>query len=263
MSAVTSCVFALTPAQQELADAMSALVTAGEQRFTEALARFNGSTAVETRTFDDDKAFYQVSVGRGPVLEKAAWMINYTKKAQPPYVPEPLWQRYMELDFHPCTPLVGQLHATVYFTYNADGSSAIAGYMDYTPGAWIEEDIAALRASVDEACKRHGQDVARYREMLQKDYHRLKLRAACVGAAFYVRPMLEVTPANFRFVSEAHDAFVEAYLAILEKRRDETFSAFQLRDQEDMRRRWLEDHLFSDPFTMYVVPYEVWSFAGS
>lgn len=28
-----------------------------------------------------------------------------------------------------------------------------------------------------------------------------------------------------------------------------------------MRRRWLEDHLFHDPVTRKMVPYEVWSFA--
>ena len=29
-----------------------------------------------------------------------------------------------------------------------------------------------------------------------------------------------------------------------------------------MRRRWLEDQLFADTFSMKVVPYEVWSFAN-
>ena len=66
---------------------------------------------------------------------------------------------------------------------------------------------------------------------------------------------------NFDFVTEVYETFVAAYMDILDKRKDQDFTADDLDAQNGMRKRWLEDHLFSDPFTMNVVPYEVWSFA--
>jgi coproporphyrinogen III oxidase len=253
----------LTTEQREHADQMLELTARREKFFLDTIERLNGSREVETRLFDLEKARHEVSVARGEVLEKAAWYTNQTKMADPPYVPEAIWDQYFELDFHPRTPLLGQLHATVYFTYMADGKSAIAGYMDYTPGTWIDEDIAYMKQTVDAVFEEHGHDVERYRQMLYKDYHKDKLQAACIGAAFYVPPMLEINEVNLTFVQAAHESFVNAYLEILDRRKDQSFTDEDLANQAGMRRRWLEDHLFSDPFTMYVVPYEVWSFADA
>jgi coproporphyrinogen III oxidase len=259
----TTMIDDLTKEQREYADQMLELTARREKFFLDTIERFNGSREVETRLFDLEKARHEVSVARGEVLEKAGWYTNQTKMADPPYVPEAIWDRYFEMDFHPRTPLVGQLHATVYFTYMANGKSAIAGYMDYTPGTWIDEDIAYMKQAVDAVFEEHGHDVERYRQMLYKDYHKDKLRAACIGAAFYVPPMLEINEVNLTFVQAAHEGFVNAYLEILDRRKGQSFSDEDLANQAGMRRRWLEDHLYSDPFTMYVVPYEVWSFADA
>jgi coproporphyrinogen III oxidase len=253
----------LTPEQRAHAEQMLTLIEQREQFFLDTVKKFNGNRDVETRHWDDDKATSTVSVARGEVLEKAAFFTNLTKKANPPYLPEAIWDRYFELDFHSRTPLLGQLHATMYVTYLANGKSAVAGYMDYTPGTWIDEDVAYLKKIVDDHFNANGHDVEKYRRMLYQPYHRDKLRAACVGAAFYVRPMLEVNDVNVQFVQEAHEKFVNGYLDILERRKDEPYTETDLENQAGMRRRWLEDHLFSDPFTMYVVPYDVWSFADA
>ena len=253
----------LTAEQHELAERMLELTVEREQFFLDTIEKYNGSRDVETRLFDLEKARHEVSVARGEVLEKAAWYTNRTKMADPPYVPESLWDQYFEIDFHPRTPLLGQLHATVYFTYLADGSSAIAGYMDYTPGTWIDEDIAYMKKAVDDVFEEQGHDVEHFRQMLYKDYHKDKLQAACIGAAFYARPMLEINEVNLSFVHKAHETLVSAYLDVLDKRSEQSFSEADLANQASMRKRWLEDHLFSDPFTMYVVPYEVWSFADA
>ena len=253
----------LTAEQRANAERMLELMERRNAFFLQTVERFNGSQDVETRVFDLEKARHEVSVTRGEVLEKAAWYTNHTKMADPPYVPEAIWDNYLELDFHPRTPLLGQLHATIYFTYMANGTSAIAGYMDYTPGTWIAEDIAYMKASVDRTFEKYGKDIVHFRKMLNRGYHKDKLKAACIGAAFYLPPMLEINAENLDFVQEAHESFVNAYLDVLEKRKDQPFSAVDLENQAGMRKRWLEDHLFSDPFTMYVVPYEVWSFADA
>jgi len=253
----------LTTEQREHAQDMLELTARRKKFFLDTIERFNGSNETETRLFDLDKARHEVDVARGEVFEKAGWYTNQTKMADPPYVPEAVWDQYFEMDFHPRTPLLGQLHATVYFTYMADGSSAIAGYMDYTPGTWIDEDISFMKHAVDEVFEQHGHDVERYRQILYKDYHKDKLKAACIGAAFYVRPMLEINATNMGFVQKAHETLVNAYLDVLDRRKAQAYTKEDLANQAGMRKRWLEDHLFSDPFTMYVVPYEVWSFADA
>jgi coproporphyrinogen III oxidase len=253
----------LTDEQRRNAETMLALMRRRRAFFLDTIDRFNGSRDVETRVFDFDKAHHEVSVARGEVLEKAAWYTNFTKMADPPYVPEATWDNYLELDFHPRTPLLGQLHATIYFTYMTNGNSVIAGYMDYTPGTWIKEDIEYMKTSVDSVFEKYGKDIEHFRKMLNRGYHKDTLQAACIGAAFYLPPQLEINSENLEFVQEVHESFVNAYLDVLEKRKDESFSPEDLENQAGMRKRWLEDHLFSDPFTMYVVPYEVWSFADA
>ena len=253
----------LTAEQREHAERMLGITAQRRNFFLDTIKRFNGSAETETRLVDLEKARHEVTVARGDVLEKAGWDTNQTKMADPPYVPEAVWDQYLEMDFHPRTPLLGQLHATIYFTYMADGSSAIAGYMDYTPGTWIDEDIAYMKRAVDQVFEQHDHDVEHYRQMLYKDYHKDRLQAACIGAAFYVRPMLNINEANLSFVQKAHETFVNAYLDVLDKRKDQPFTEEDLTKQAGMRKRWLEDHLFSDPFTMHVVPYEVWSFADA
>jgi coproporphyrinogen III oxidase len=253
----------LTDEQRINAERMLELMERRHAFFLETVERFNGSREVETRVFEHEKAHHEVSVARGKVLEKAAWYTNRTKMADPPYVPEAIWDNYLELDFHPRTPLLGQLHATIYFTYMANGTSAISGYMDYTPGTWIDDDIAYMKASVDRVFEKYGKDIDHFRKMLERGYHKDTLKAAGIGAAFYLPPMLEINSENLDFIQEVHESFVNSYLDVLEKRKDEQFTAADIENQAGMRRRWLEDHLFSDPFTMYVVPYEVWSFADA
>ena len=249
--------------QSTHAEQLLSLMEERQQFFLNTVERFNGSRETETRVFDEDTALHEVSVARGEVIEKAGWYTNRMKKADPPYVPEMLWGQYFEIDFHPRTPLLGQLHATIYFAYLTDGTSAIAGYMDYTPATWIDEDIAYMKATVDRVIEENGHDVEHFRQMLYKDYHKDILRAACIGAAFYARPMLEINTKNFAFVADAHTRFVNAFLDVLDRRKDEPFTDQDIENQSAMRRRWLEDHLFSDPFTMNVVPYKVWSFADA
>lgn len=246
--------------QAALAEKMLSFMDDLEQRFFSAARYFNGSDTAETRVFDYTNAHYEVQVVRGDVIEKGGLMKNYAKTAIKPYVPEPRWQRYVEVDFHPKTPLVGQLHATLTCSFQASGKSIVAGYMDYTPGLWINEDVTYIKDMVDRHFAVHNRDVNRERRMLQQKSHKDILKASCAGVAFFP-PTLAMTAENFDFVTSTHTTIFSAYMDILEKRRDQPFDSGALAEQDGMRRRWLEDHLFHDPVTKNMVPYEVWAFA--
>jgi coproporphyrinogen III oxidase len=250
----------LDTSQTAVAKQMLSFMSDLEKRFFAAARKFNGADAAETRMFDYDNAYYEVQVVRGDVIEKGGLMKTYAKTAIKPYVPEPLWQRYVEVDLHPKTPLVGQLHATLTCSFQASGKSIVAGYMDYTPAVWIDEDVAHIKSAVDRHFAAHNRDVDRERRMLQQKSHKEILKASCAGVAFFP-PSLALTAENLDFVTATHTTIFNAYMEVLEKRKDQPYEAADLATQDAMRRRWLEDHLFHDPVTMKMVPYEVWSFA--
>lgn len=250
----------LDATQAALAEKMLSFMDDLEKRFYSAAKHFNGMKSAETRVFDYTNAHYEVQVVRGDVIEKGGLMKTYAKTEIKPYVPEPTWQRYVQVDFHPKTPLVGQLHATLTCSFQASGKSIVAGYMDYTPALWIDEDVTYIKGKVDRHFAAHNRDVNRERRMLLQKSHKDILKASCAGVAFFP-PTLAMTAENFDFVSSTHTTLFNAYMDILEKRRDQPFDESALAEQDGMRRRWLEDHLFHDPVTKNMVPYEVWAFA--
>lgn len=257
----------MTAEQRALAERMLAFVARTEERFFEQVRRFDRSPAVETRDFSYPEARHTVKVTRGKVIEKAGLYINEPLAAKPPFVPEPLWARYVEVNIHPATPHAGMLHATVYFSFAKSGPSLIAGYLDTVPGVWHDADNDRLKAAVESVYARHGQDIGRFRRQLCESefgakHHRDRLRASCVGTSLYDPPFLKPTAANLALVTEAFEAFVDTYLELLAERRRQRYTPADLKLRDDMRRRWLEDQLFADTFAMKVVPYEVWSMAN-
>jgi coproporphyrinogen III oxidase len=253
--------------QQALADRMQAFQKRTEEWIFQRIRKLDGRLTPEEQVFDYDNATHTVKVTRGKIVEKAGWYVNVTKKAIPPFVPEPLWSRYVEINVHPRTPHVGMLHATVYVTYLANGKSVMAGYMDYTPAVWHEEDNGRLKQALDAVYAKRGADITRFRRQLCESAfgaknHRDRLRAACVGASLYDPPFMEVNEQSFALATEGFEAFVSTYFDILDERRRQRFSAPDVEARDAMRKRWLEDQLFADTMSMKVVPYEVWSLAN-
>jgi len=257
----------LKPEQQALADRMQAFEDRMEADFFARVKDFNGKSTLEDKVFDYDTATHTVKVARGKVIEKAGWYINVQKKGMPPMVPDPLFSRYMEMNVHPATPHVGMLHATVYFTYLKNGAGLLAGYMDYVPGVWHEDDNQRLKAAVEKVFVKYGEDISRFRTELcdsdfGKKHHRDALRAACVGVSLYARPMMKVDDRNLSLVMDAFEAFTGEYFAILDERRRQRATEADFAEQAGMRKRWLEDQVFADTMSRKVVPYEVWSMAN-
>ena len=53
--------------------------------------------------------------------------------------------------------------------------------------------------------------------------------------------------------------FLDAYLTIVERRRDDPYTEEDLSAQDAMRLNWLEDRFYADPYTTNVTPYKAWS----
>ena len=250
---------ALSKEQSYFTEKMERFAKEMETRVLDTFARLNGSRDLQIRDFLYEEADYTVKVSRGKVIEKGGFELCRVKKELPPMIPEPIWNRYMQIDLYPKTPLVGMLHIAMYFSFQADGGDMVGGIMDITPGTSIEEDLFFVKAEMDKIFEKRGLDVGEYRASLEHGNHKEKLKASCVGVSFF-KNFLEINEENFNLVKEAVETFFDAYIKVLEKRKDQKFTEADINAMFNMRKRWLEKQFFWDPFpSTGLTPYEVWS----
>jgi hypothetical protein len=82
------------------------------------------------------------------------------------------------------------------------------------------------------------------RQSVRQDSRPTGVRCGCIGE-------------TNREYERGSARFTEAYLNIIEKHAGTAYIDADLARQDAMRRNWLEDRFFSDPFTGDVLPYEV------
>ena len=107
-----------------------------------------------------------------------------------------------------------------------------------------------------------------YRKLIMKGtedtVHDYRRRPDDSGVSFYGPPVFAGdTGKSYEFVAELFDQFTDAYFDIVEKRANETYTSADVVAQDTMRKRWLMDQLFSDPFSSKLVPFEVWSLSNT
>lgn len=253
---------ALDAEQAALANNMLRFIEEMDDRHFDLVEKLNGHRNVESKSFQDENADYEIRVARGDVIEKSGFTTSVTKIGVAPYTEDAIWSRVVTINMHPKTPLVGYLHAFVSFQYNAGGTSSIGGWMDVVPAVHIEEDLAYIKESVDRVFAKFGADPGPYRKAVCSGQRREHLGPACVGVSFYAPPFLSITDKNLALVNETFAALFDAYAVVLEKRRDQAYTESDLDAQDGMRRRWLEDQMMYDPYAQNVIPHKARSIAN-
>jgi coproporphyrinogen III oxidase len=159
------------------------------------------------------------------------------------------------------------LHATLVLQFFEDNSIGTGGWLDMMPGTRIPEDLEFLKKTTDDYFEKHNANTALYRRLVCKgtedtiEYWRRK--PSCSGVSFYGPPVFRDSgEKSYMFIKGMFTEFVDAYLQLVEKRMNDSFTKEDVLAQETMRRRWLMDQLFSDPFASKIVPFEVWSAAN-
>lgn len=252
----------LTPEQLAFAERTYAFMDEMDELYFGTLARLNGTDEVEELDFPTEYGFHNVNVSRGPVVQKAGRMRVIHRKVKMAFQGKPIWSRFFSVDAHPAAPKVGMLHAAFTINFKEDGSSAIGGWVDVLPGAMPAEDIERLKLAMDGIFAKYGVDPEPHRIMScegSPGEGERRREPACVGGSFYGRDMMAVNDRNFDFMSEFYREFLTIYLDLVEQHRDTPYTEQDLARQDYMRRNWLEDRFFSDPYTGNVVPYEVWA----
>ena len=260
-------------------DALSAEQAAFANRFLEFLQRvdavafgrigiMNDVDETDDRSISSDHAEYDIKVARGPVVEKIGRTRTITRKPTRKFERPNLWSRYYLLDIHPKSPLVGMLHAAIVVQFFDDGTSIIAGFLDVLETASRDEDLAYMRLAMDKVFDKHGVDSSPHRQLSKEGHdeddplsvdNAKRRKTTMVGGSFYGNPLRTVNEQNFAFMTEAYETMLDAYLTVVERRADDPYTDADLAAQDEMRRNWLEDRFFSDPYTTSVTPYDAWS----
>jgi len=162
---------------------------------------------------------------------------------------------------HPKNPMVPTVHANWrYFElYKDDGSLADAwfgGGQDLTPYYLFEEDATHFHKVCKTACdKHHPSFYPKYKEACDRYFwnaHRDEARG--VGGLFF--DYLKETDVQsleqwYEFVTGVGDSFINAYVPIVEKRKNLEYTD-QQRDWQEIRRgRYVEFNLVHDKGTLF------------
>ena len=256
---------ALTPDETILAREQIAFIDHIRETYFARIEKLNGRNTVEARDHRTDTGIYAVKVARGAVIEKAGFFTSIVTAPMPPFLGDAKWNRYMEIDVHAKSPLTPFLHLTMTFQFMKDGSSGVGGWMDVLEGPQAPKDIAYIQTRMDAAFARHNVDIKPFRERLlrKREDNPYRRHPAGSGATLLPPPERPITTESAAFVRDAFETMLSAYLDVAEKHRSDRGTADDLKGQAAMRKNWLEDQLFSDPFSGKLVPYAVWGLSNA
>jgi coproporphyrinogen III oxidase len=158
----------------------------------------------------------------------------------------------ISLVLHPRSPLVPTVHAN--FRFLTKGSRQwFGGGADLTPYYPQREDAIHFHRTWRDVCARHPApiDYARFKQNCDEYFylpHRNEHRG--VGGIFF--DYLEGDfAALFRFVEDAGNAFLDAYVPIVQRRQLDTYTAEQRAFQAYRRGRYVEFNLIYDRGTLF------------
>ncbi len=167
----------------------------------------------------------------------------------------------LSLVLHPKNPMVPTVHANWRYFEMYDKTGKVVtqwfgGGQDLTPYYLFEEDAVHFHQVCKTACDAHNPQF--YTDYKQKcdDYfwntHRAEARG--VGGLFfdYCKPTADFSLDQwYNFVTQVGDSFTKAYVPIVNKRKDLTYTQTQRDWQEIRRGRYVEFNLIHDKGTLF------------
>ncbi len=232
-----------------------------QARFTEALQDIEEQAELIVDLWErPDGGGGETRILSGPgAIEKAAVNFSAVHGPTPPRLSESLAAKSTEfaatgvsIIVHPANPFAPAFHANVRFFETDAGHAWFAGGADLTPNYLFEEDARHFHGHLRAVCDRH--DVA--------DYHSWK--AACdsyfylehrherrgVGGVFFDHLQDELAGV-WAFQQDFAESLRDAYVPILEERKDTPFAPNHRRWQLIRRGRYAEFNLVWDRGTRF------------
>lgn len=154
---------------------------------------------------------------------------------------------------HPWNPMAPTMHFNYRYFETDRGLWWFGGGTDLTPSFLFEEDGKHFHTTLKDCCDRHdAQFYPKFKKWCD-DYFLIKHRGERrgIGGIFY--DDLNDRPADelFAFSTDCANTVCDAYLPIVERRKDETFTEEQKRWQQLRRARYVEYNLVYDRGTVF------------
>jgi len=244
---------------QELQDRICAGLEAvdGKARFQEDLWERPEGGGGRTRVIENGSVFEKGGVNISAVHGKLPESMQAYLKVED----ADFFACGLSLVIHPVNPLVPTTHANCrYFElYDNNGNitkSWFGGGQDLTPYYLFEEDARHFHQVCKTVCDKHSKEFYPTYKKRCDDYfwntHRNEARG--VGGLFfdYLTPTDDFSSQDwYNFVTEVGDSFLEAYVPIVNKRKDLEYTSEQRDWQEIRRGRYVEFNLVHDKGTLF------------
>ncbi len=244
---------------QELQDRICAGLEAvdGKARFQEDLWERPEGGGGRTRVIENGSVFEKGGVNISAVHGKLPESMQAYLKVED----ADFFACGLSLVIHPVNPMVPTTHANWrYFElYDKDGNitkSWFGGGQDLTPYYLFEEDAKHFHQVCKTACDKHSKEFyPAYKKRCDEYFwntHRNEARG--VGGLFfdYLTPTDDFSSQDwYNFVTEVGDSFLEAYVPIVNKRKDLEYNQEQRDWQEIRRGRYVEFNLVHDKGTLF------------
>lgn len=167
----------------------------------------------------------------------------------------------LSLVLHPTSPMVPTVHANWrYFEmYDKEGNIVdqwFGGGQDLTPYYLFDEDATHFHQTCKTACDKHDADFyPKYKARCDEYFHNAhRNEGRGIGGLFfdYCKATEERSMQDwYNFVTTVGDSFLEAYVPIVERRKDTAFAKEQKDWQEVRRGRYVEFNLVHDKGTLF------------
>ncbi|HET7267026.1 MAG TPA: oxygen-dependent coproporphyrinogen oxidase [Oleiagrimonas sp.] len=163
----------------------------------------------------------------------------------------------VSLVLHPHNPHVPTAHANVrYFEADAPGEEPVwwfGGGFDLTPFYPVDEDVVHWHSVARDVCRPYGEDVySRYKQWCDEYFynkHRDEERG--VGGLFYDDQNEGGFERCLDFMRDVGQGFLDAYLPIVERRKDTPYGERERAFQLYRRGRYVEFNLVYDRGTLF------------
>lgn len=163
----------------------------------------------------------------------------------------------VSLVIHPHNPFIPTTHANVrFFIAEKAGEEPVwwfGGGFDLTPFYPFHEDVVHWHSVANKLCQPFGDQVYPKYKKWCDDYFYLKHRNETrgVGGLFFDDLNQEGFEKSFKFMQAVGNGFLDAYVPIVEKRKDSTFSEHERQFQLYRRGRYVEFNLVYDRGTLF------------
>lgn len=233
---------------RDLQDRICAAIEAidGEARFREDRWEREGGGGGITRILQDGAVFEKGGVNTSEVFGSLLPAMRDQLRGEG----ATFYAAGLSLVIHPKNPHVPTVHAN--YRIMARGEKAwFGGGADLTPFYPVEEDVVSFHRTLKEACDPHDPSYyPRFKKWCDEYFtipHRKEMRG--VGGIFF--DDLPADEESFAFVKSVGEAFLPAYLPIVERRRDLPYGERERRWQLLRRGRYVEFNLVYDRGTTF------------